>query len=785
MQLKPTAFYAYPSKSDHLTETIENAIRSINKRDDIHIMSWRTIRIGGKIVINEILNRIRSADLFLCDLTGLNSNVLFELGFAIALRKRVWLTLDTTKARSKDRIEALDLLSNLGYRAHTNSDDIASQFLKDRPFDDLDAHALREHETWISGITGSSASNDVFYVPSSVDSTAVRQLVRYLAVLKEQNGRKIVEYDYLENNSERLHWYLRSILEANATIVHLDDVESAGAQISNARCSLLAGMALGFDRNLLMIAPSPFDPPFDYRELLLIYKNARQCKTYVDNWLRPIFMTRIDPRPPKHDSELALLEFNIGEPTAENEELELSNYFVTTAAYSAGTRSKTGIFVGRKGTGKTANLYQLRGFYSNERTNLVVIIKPVSFRIAVFVRLLDDFFPQPELAADFIERIWRAIVYSDVAMAVCRRIKRDTRYRDPTNHERALLEHVTRYHDFVDSDFAARIDMIRDLIEESMRRGTSAKVALQTVAVKYTQPLVEAYSGIFQRFQQLVILVDNLDKAWSVDGNPAAQKQLIFGLLGFQNTIHRDLSLTKGDIRLFVFLREDIFTQVMAGADEPDKLRLGVFRVFWPHRGKLLDILERRFLACSPKLSIETIWDELFCRETAGVDTKDYLLDHVMPRPRDLIHVVHTAIDNCVGRGHLRIGPDDLQDAIKEYFQFLLANLFAEYGRYMPDLRELIRSFYGVKYRQGRFQVWRTIRPYMRSDRGFMKIVEFLFRVSFIGIERQGRVKYAYTNDEAERLIPLMWLRLRWHYSKKTYFVIHPAFRAGLEIDET
>ena len=783
--MSTTGFYAYPSESDHLTETIENAIKSINNRRDIRIRSWRAIRIGGKIVINEILNRIRSADLFLCDLTGLNSNVLFELGFAIGLRKRVWLTLDTTKAKSRDQVKSLDILNNFGYRAHTNPDDLTTQFLNDRPFEDISSHALREHEAWISGIIKSPATNDVFYVPSSVDSTAVRRLIRYLAVLKEQNGRKIVEHDRLENSSARLQWYLRNVLDASATVVHLDDIESAGAQICNARCSLLAGMALGFNRNVLMIAPSPFDPPFDYRELLFEYKNARNCKSYVENWLRPIFMTRIEPRATTQDSELALLEFHIGEHTAENEERELSNYFVPTSAYSAGTRNKMGIFVGRKGTGKTANLYQLREYYSNERTNLVVTIKPVSFRISAFARLLEDYFPRPELAADFIERIWRAIVYSEVAIVVGRRIHDDTRYRDPTSHEEQLLNHVEHYRDFIDSDFAARIDLIRDLIEDSVRRGNSAKAALETIAVKYTEPLVEAYSGMFQRFQQLVILVDNLDKAWSVDGNLTVQKQLIFGLLGFHDTIRRDLSLTKGDIRLFVFLREDILTQVMAGANEPDKVRLGVFRVSWPHRGKLIDILERRFLAYSPALTVERIWNELFCSETAGVDTKDYLLSHIMPRPRDLIHVINTAIDNCIGKSHLRIESDDLQDSIKEYYQFLLANMLAEYGLYMPDLRELIQSFSGAKHRQNRFQIWKTVRPHIHSDRGFMKILEFLFRVSFIGIERHGRVKYAYTNDEAERLFPLMQLRLRWHDLRRTYFVIHPAFRAGLEIDQS
>ena len=342
--MTPTGFYAYSSESSHLADTIETAIKAINNRNEVRLGSWRRINLGGHVVIKTILNRIKLADIFVGDITGLNPNVLFELGFAIGLRKRVWLTLDITKANSVAQIKSLEVLSEIGYRSHVNHDDIITQFLKDRPHLDLQGHVLKDHDSLISGILKSPTSNDVFYIPSSVEGSAVKRIVGYLSSLREHNERRVVVYDELENNTERLRWYLRNILEANATIAHLDDVDSANAQINNARCSLLAGIALGFERHVLMIAPTPFDPPFDYRDLLYEYKNARQCKQAVERWLRPIFLTRVERRPLRLDSELALLEFHIGEPSAENEEVELRNYFVPTPAYSAGTRNKMGIF---------------------------------------------------------------------------------------------------------------------------------------------------------------------------------------------------------------------------------------------------------------------------------------------------------------------------------------------------------------------------------------------------------------------------------------------------------
>ena len=799
--MAPNGFYAYPSQSDHLSETVEASIRAINKRNVVHIRSWRDIKIGGKIVIQTILNYIKNAELFLCDVTGLNPNVLFELGYAIGLGKRVWLSLDTTKAKSADQVTSFAILSELGYRAYTNHDAITTQFLRVCPYDDLNASVLSAHESFIERKQETPTTSDVFYIPSSVESTAVKRLVTYFRSLKEHNRRRVVVDDQLENSYEPLLWYLTNILDADAVVAHLDDEESPGALINNARCSLLAGMAHGLHRRLLMIAPSPFDPPFDYRKLLFVYNNARHCKGAVERWLTPILMTRVQTTPIVHDSELELLRFHIGETTAENEELELKDYFVPTAAYSAGIKNKMAIFVGRKGTGKTANLYQLREHFSNEQQNLVVTIKPVAFRIAAFGRLIAEFFPRPEEADEFIERTWRAIIYAEIAIPVCRRIDEDTRYRERTDDEETVVSHVERHREFVEADFAARIDMIRELVEKAVTGGASPKIALHKIAVEFSQPLVDAYSAMFRRFQSIVILVDNLDKAWSVsetDGKMemsrgqstplrsanTVQTRLILGLLDFQNTIRDDLALTEGDVRVLCFLREDIFAHVVKLASEPDKVRLESSPVTWPDGSQLIRILEKRFLACSPTLSVQAIWDDLFCRKTSGVDTRQYLLRHTMPRPRDLIHVVRTAINNSVGRSHSQIEADDLKDALKEYYQFLLDNLCAEYSVYMPTMRNLIQAFSGSPVRQTRRQIWWTVRDHLHASDGLESVVEFLVRVSFLGIERQGSVEFVYTNDAAELLVPVLRRRLRWYYFRGTGFVIHPAFHAGLGLDE-
>src|SRR3954447_13562073 len=60
----------------------------------------------------------------LADLTSLNPNVLFELGYAVAQHKRTWLLLDTSVTAAKADFNELRLLSTVGYKRYTNSEDV-------------------------------------------------------------------------------------------------------------------------------------------------------------------------------------------------------------------------------------------------------------------------------------------------------------------------------------------------------------------------------------------------------------------------------------------------------------------------------------------------------------------------------------------------------------------------------------------------------------------------------------------------------------------------------------
>jgi hypothetical protein len=80
-------FFAYGSQYASSSECIEEAIEQINDTGEVTISSWIGLKNSGRFIINEVLDEIDISDFFCCDLTGLNDNVLFELGYALAVKK--------------------------------------------------------------------------------------------------------------------------------------------------------------------------------------------------------------------------------------------------------------------------------------------------------------------------------------------------------------------------------------------------------------------------------------------------------------------------------------------------------------------------------------------------------------------------------------------------------------------------------------------------------------------------------------------------------------------------
>ena len=96
---------------------------------------------GKVIFFCTICEAIRNARCVATDITDLNFNVLFELGFAIGAGRAIWPLVESSEDEENRLYRAFDTLTTLGHSRYTNSKSIATKVLKKKPW--LRAHSYR------------------------------------------------------------------------------------------------------------------------------------------------------------------------------------------------------------------------------------------------------------------------------------------------------------------------------------------------------------------------------------------------------------------------------------------------------------------------------------------------------------------------------------------------------------------------------------------------------------------------------------------------------------------
>ena len=172
---KIKCFFAYPSVPVSHSEIIEAAIEELNNGQILEVIGWKKTSNTGKFIIIEICREIESCDLVLFDLTNLNNNVLFELGYAVARDKRIFIFLDPSIEKAKSDFEKFNL-TTIGYSSYCNKRDIVKALYKEQPFNDLKDTLYRQ--SLMSIIKPSRKASTLLYLKSEIDTEASIKLSR-------------------------------------------------------------------------------------------------------------------------------------------------------------------------------------------------------------------------------------------------------------------------------------------------------------------------------------------------------------------------------------------------------------------------------------------------------------------------------------------------------------------------------------------------------------------------------------------------------------------------------
>lgn len=787
MSSEISCFVAYPSSPPSLAETIEGAIDKIKQGKVVAIDGWKSTSVAGKFIITAICATIEEKDIFVCDLTNLNHNVLFELGYAIAKKKRIWILLDPSIEKSKADYDKFNLLTTVGYSPYSNSREIEKAFYKEQPYSDLEDTIYKDA---IESVISRRETPTLLYLKSGVETEASVKLSRHVHTTKIP----IIVDDPNEVRIQTLSWYAQEAYSAYAIIAHFLSPEQTGWRLHNAKNSFVSGLAFGFGKPLLMLAHEPYKSPIDYRGILKPHRTAAECAKLARAWLDDVehkySQRAVDIR--KYAEELRahseLQNIAIGDPIAEHESEALQNYFVRTAAYTEALASQNPIFVGRKGSGKTAILYKLADEIGSDSRNHVCIIKPIAYELEGILHMLQQALPKSEKGY-LVESFWKFLIYTELAKNIFEDLKSKPLHDQRDDAEEELLNFVEENASIITPDFSIRLESVVSKLQDvsaSSAEHQRARIS-EFLHDKVIARLRSMLGEVLQKKNKVAILVDNLDKAWNPREDSSTLCVLLFGLLGVSRRVSQDFGRSDHwrrpvNLSLIIFIRSDIFAQIIKYARERDKISYS--RITWNDSEVLLRVLEERFLASSSNLTDPSeVWSRYFCISVKGIPTREYLTKCILRRPRDLIYLCKAAIAQAVNRRHTKVEEEDILEAQKRYSQYALDSLVVEDSIQVEALEALLYEFVGAAEVINRDYILQAMKACEIPENKFDKVIKLLCDLTFLGREvESSRFEFLYNEEDRRKLQVMARKTAEVRTDKAERFRINEAFHAYLEI---
>lgn len=777
----PKAFFAYPSSGQTLKGAIQDATPKLNKRGHVNIQTWEDCNPSGKFVIHTICEAIDDADLFFADLTGLNANVMFELGYAIARDKRIWLIFDNSFTKSTKMFNQLKILTTVGYHSCHNSNHIVSGFYKDKPFTDTENTIF---QTAIKHSRKPSSHHSILHLKSKYEDQAA---IHVSNLLRKRLPNRIIVDDPRESTVQSLTWYGSHVLDCSGVICHFMNPERDGAHLQTARHALVCGMAHGFEKPLLMLAEDNFLSPIDYREFLRLYNNdnnARIAAAHLDEWLPPVEealkIRRNVTGTSRSTTRLTrgLRNLRFGDYVAENEEENLvEQYFIRTAEYDDAARGNQTVFVGRKGSGKTANLINLQNELSKQRRNVVCVIKPPRSQMERIVSVLKQS-EHRDVKGYAIESLWKFLLLTEIANTAFNNLE-NSLYSGIDAIEQHFHDFVNNHRELICEDFSTRLEYCIQNLEGAISEVLHSGILRQ---------LREELGTFLSKNQRVAILVDNLDTAWEPQNDIEVLSEILWSLLEVAQGLptelqRRDSRRLSIPISLAIFLRSDIFYEIKRVALEPDKINYSLLK--WDDPELLYSVIEKRFLSSDERNGdSEELWQKHFCPTVNGIPTKEYITKAILKRPRDIIYLVNASVATAINRRHTRVEEKDILDAEKQYSQYALESINVE--NTLPDvnLEAVAFEFVGMPTTLLKSEVVEAIQLAGVSEESIEPTIDVLHNLTFLGLEI-GEDRFVFSDEpESARKNKIRARRFARRKEQEERFQIHRVFRPFLEIED-
>lgn len=777
--LQNGAFFAFPSRPKGIQETIEGGLKIYAQASPaFQVFPWTELDISGNLIWQKVLSSIDERGLLISDVSILNPNVTYEIGYAIGKGKKLRFVLNKNFTDSEDR-DRLGIFDVIGYTPYETASDL-SMFL---------------HE--------SLPQSESMYVDQDLDLKAPiflfdafekSELVNHIKTCVKKRLVKFRSFDPQEQARLPVHEAIREVAISEGIVTSIIPKKYPESNLHNLRSAFVAGLAHGMNKLTTIIQLGDDATPMDFREFTVECYSKEHIENAIDKFALEV-MPRIQST--VHSSAATgrsiLEKVDLGGSVAENEIQTIDEYYHDTDAFLRTLQGEVKLIIGRKGSGKSALFLRVRNEKRSKKRNVIVDLKPEGYKLLKFKERIVDALSEGSLQ-HVVSGIWEYVLLLELAYKVLEKDRNlYTRDQRLVKKYEKLCETYEQDEYYSDGDFSERVSVLLDDIGEKIdreRSGQSRAILSQKQVTEliYKHPINSLRGDLIDYLKEkddTWILVDNLDKGWPSAGVSKGDVVLISCLLEALEKIARSFRRSGYD-RFFstVFLRGDVYENLVDKT--ADRGKITPVSVDWSDPSALKELLRKRFIFSEfdSSLDIDDIWQRIAVPKINERNSLDVLIERALYRPRALVDLIYSCKSFAVNRRHSRIESDDFVEASRAFSIQLIDNVSLELRDISPKFENLLYEFVDREPTFSRATLRKIIKNFVKDespDENEQQITDLLLWFGFLGVTDGNRAA-TYIFDVAYNMNMLSAISKK--PGSSVHFSIHSAFRPGLQISD-
>jgi hypothetical protein len=397
---------------------------------DVEYVPWTIQDASGSPVDRAVDGWLDDAEALVADITYINDNVTYEIGYAIGAAKNLRLIRNSSVEPAElKQIGLLDTLIRDEFRTRAELESL------------LHRHAAPQNR-WAK-LPGNS--RQPLYALAPLAATAFA--TKLFSAIKKRTRFKFRSFRAWETGRLTAQEAWDAVSASFGVVVTWSDAADGNARRNNQRAAFIFGLARGLEVPAMLLAHERSELPADLHDKATRFSDPSELNALFDVF-RDELQDAINDRQETRDLPLALLDtIHCGDPVAEDEQDALSEYFLETEEFKRTLRDSANLIVGRKGSGKSAIFLQVRDRVRVNKRNIVVDLAPEGYQLLKLKELLTGV---QSLGArkEFVAVFWQYVLWLEIAYKI---LEKDSL---PAQRDASLAQRYER----LEKAFRSRVD---------------------------------------------------------------------------------------------------------------------------------------------------------------------------------------------------------------------------------------------------------------------------------------------------------------------------------------